>query len=375
LRHSQHDDLALGARLSLGPGSAHAQAIDLSFAERSRDRTSPAVPPIVPPSEEDVTYSRLHAGWRVPLVAGKRTALDLGASGDTEWARNVSVLHLPAFMGGDVSGNYDKSRGSAGVFTGLRQELGALTLESALRVDAATTDSLQVNPHLGLVWRIGRGDTRLRASGGRASKLASFTALASPKALGGNPDLKPERVLGGEIGVEQSLRPAKLDASLALFRQEYRNLVDFDLASFTYVNRSRVRTQGAELQLGFKPRATLRVEAELTWLDAKDLGGSLFLHAPRWVAGARLTWRPTARLDLRLDYRALTRYYDEQLAVPERDTVTGHALLGAAAAWRLNHGLTLRGRVDNLTNRRYENLIGFPGPRRSGWVGVSWERS
>jgi outer membrane cobalamin receptor len=34
----------------------------------------------------------------------------------------------------------------------------------------------------------------------------------------------------------------------------------------------------------------------------------------------------------------------------------------------------LRARVDNLADRRYETLIGFPGPRRSVWIGLAWDR-
>jgi uncharacterized protein with PIN domain len=34
----------------------------------------------------------------------------------------------------------------------------------------------------------------------------------------------------------------------------------------------------------------------------------------------------------------------------------------------------LRMRLDNRTARDSETFMGFPGPRRSFWVGVGWER-
>lgn len=376
LRDSTHTDVALGARLELGKDKTQHQTFELSFAQRSRDRVSPAVPPLVPASEEDVTYSRLRAGWRMPVLANAGTAVDVGLSGDAEWADDTSLLHLPPSLGGDTPGSYRKSRASGGVFSALRQELGALSIEGALRLDASTTDSLQANPHLGLVWRFGQSDTRLHANVGRASKLASFTALASPKALGGNPDLKPERVVGGELGVERTLRALGLDASATLFRQEYRDLIDFDFASFAFVNRSRVRTQGAEFHLRWAAaRAKLTVDANATCLDAKDLLGGTLLYEPHWLGGARLTWRPVSRLSLRLDARAVSRYYDTELSVPERDVVAGNGVFGFAGSWRLERGWILRAHLDNLANRAYETFIGFPGPRRSFWVGVGWERS
>jgi outer membrane cobalamin receptor len=60
--------------------------------------------------------------------------------------------------------------------------------------------------------------------------------------------------------------------------------------------------------------------------------------------------------------------------VRERDTVEGYALASLAASWRLPHGLSLRARLDNLADRAYETLIGFPGPGRSLWAGLGWDR-
>jgi vitamin B12 transporter len=374
LRHSTHDDVALGARLDFGKDKAQQRTFEISFARRSRNRVSPEVPPIVPASEEDVTYSRLRWGWRMPVAMSTHAALDAGLSGDAEWADDTSLLHLAPFMGGDTPGSYHKWRASGGIFSALRQELGAVSIEGALRLDASTTDSLQVNPHVGLVWRLGNGGTRLRANVGRASKLASFTALASPKALGGNPNLKPERAVGGEIGIERTLRSLKLDAGATLFRQEYRDLIDFDFASFGYVNRARVRSQGAELHLRWTPRSQLTADASATWIDAKDLDGSPLLQQPHWLGSARLTWQPSSRLSLRLDCRAVSRYYDTEYPAPERDFVAGNGVFGFAGSWRVERAWTLRARLDNLANRAYETFIGFPGPRRSFWVGVGWER-
>jgi vitamin B12 transporter len=55
--------------------------------------------------------------------------------------------------------------------------------------------------------------------------------------------------------------------------------------------------------------------------------------------------------------------------------VAGHGLLGIAGSWRFHDGWSLRARLDNATDRSYETLIGFPGPGRSLWLGVGWDRS
>ena len=373
-RHTEHDDLALGARLQLGEAPERRQQITVGLSRRGQDRASPAVFPLVPESVERTTFTRLRLAWQLPLALSPRTALDVGVSGEGEWGRNRSVLKLPPSLGGDVAGDYDETRASGGAFGALRLQRGRLLYEVALRADAASSDSLQLHPHAGVVWRTGSGRTRLRGSLGRASKLPSFFALASPPALGGNPDLKPERTVGGEAGVEQALLGGRLELGAAVFLHEYRDLVDFDFDLFSHVNRAKVRTRGAELTARWRPHATLSVAAEATFVDADDLSGEPLLYEPRWLGGVRVTWQPGERLSLSLEARAVSHYLDRQLPVPERSTVDGYGLLGFAGSWRLGRGLVLRARLDNLADRSYETRIGFPGPGRSFWAGLGWER-
>ncbi len=374
LRHTEHRDLDFGARLDLGDPAGRRQRLFVGLARRDLDRTSPAVPPIVPDSVEHTLYTRLRLGWQLPLVRTSRTQVDAGLAGEGEWGENTSLLKLPPSLGGDVQGDYRKNRLSAGAFAGARHESGPLLYEAALRVDLATGGAVQANPHVGVVWRLGGGDTRLRASAGRASKLPSFFALASPRALGGNPALKPEYVWGGEAGLEQRIRSARLDLAATYFRQELRNLIDFDFDRFLNVNRARVRTQGVELSARWQAHATLAVEGEATYLHVADLAGGTLLQTPKWTGGGRLTWRPVPQATLRVRARGSSRYLDRQYPVPEREVVDGYGLLGASGSWRFANGLALRARADNLTNRYYETLIGFPGPGRSFWAGVGWER-
>lgn len=373
-RHTEHDDLALGARFLLGRAAEKRQQLTVGLARRVQDRASPAVFPLVPESEERTRYTRLRLAWQLPLVRAARTTVDAGVSGEGEWGENRSRLKLPPVLGGDVAGDYDAARQTGGVFGALRHERGSVLYEVALRADAATGDSLQLHPHAGVVFRPGGGRTRLHASAGRASKLPSFFALSSPPALGGNPDLKPERTVGGEAGLEQELFGGRLDLGATAFLHEYRDLVDFDFDLFSHVNRAEVRTRGVEMTLRWQPHPTLSLEGQATYVDAEDRSGEPLLYEPRWLGGGRATWRPTGRVSLRLDARLVSHYLDRQLPVPDRDTVDGYGLVGFAGWWRLGRGLVLRARLDNLAGRDYETYVGFPGPGRSFWAGVGWER-
>ena len=374
LRRTDHQDLDLAARAELGEAGGRRQQLFAGLAFRDLQRSSPAVPPVVPESTEHTTFSRLRLGWQMPLLRSPRTEIDAGLAAESEHGDNTSLLKLPPALGGDVPGDYTKTRTTAGAFAGVRHERGPLLYEAALRVDAVTGGTVQANPHAGIVLRPAEGDTRLHLSGGRASKLPSFFALASPRALGGNPDLEPEYVWGGEAGIEQRIRPARLDLGATCFRQDLRNLIDFDFQQFLNVNRAHVRSQGVELTARWQPHPTLALEAEATWLDVRDLSGTPLLQQPRWIGSGWLTWRPVPAATLRLQGRGSSGYLDFQYPVPDRDSVAGYGLLAASGSWRFANGITLRARGDNLTDRRYETFIGFPGPSRSLWAGVGYDR-
>jgi outer membrane cobalamin receptor len=374
LRKSEGQQLSLGAEMELGPASGRRHTLAFGFNHRSQDRVSPAVGEVVPSSDEKTTYSRLRLGWQAPLHRTEQVSLNVGVSAENERGENAGLLHLPPDFGGDIPSDYNKNRSSAGTNVELLYRPGRWLLEAATRIELAETAGVQASPRLGLSYRLGSGATRLRASAGRAFKLPSLFALASPPQLGGNPDLNPERAIGGEVGVEHALRTIGLDVGAAFFVNRYRDLIDFDFASFRHVNRSEVRAHGAELTFDWSPRPVFALQGDLTWLVTKDAGSSEpLLHRPRWSGGARVTWKPLSRLSLRLDGRAVARNFDHQIPVPELDSVSGYRVVGLGGSWRVKDRWTLRMRIDNALDEGYETLIGFPGPKRSFRIGLVYD--
>jgi outer membrane receptor protein involved in Fe transport len=295
-----------------------------------------------------------------------------------ESGRNDSLLLLPEEFGGPVAGDYDITRTVAGAYTELIADRGPWTFELGSRVDVPEEGGAQWSPRLGVGWRPADG-VRLHASAGRAWKLPSFFALASPPELGGNPDLRPETVVGGDLGADWRLIH-NVDAGLTLFYNRYRDLVDFDFETFSHVNRSEVETRGVEGVLGWHPGSLggrFSVQASATWQDFEDLTTHARLrHRPEWTGGVRARWKPAATFTLDADVQATSRFFDEQIPVPERDTVEARELVGLGAAWRLpgrREAWELRLRIDNLLGEEYETLIGFPGPDRSVRLGLRWK--
>jgi iron complex outermembrane receptor protein/vitamin B12 transporter len=374
LRRSDHGETSLGAELQLGEEGRH--RLTAAFYRHDLDSDSPAVPPQVPASQQRSVFTTGRLGWSSVLRSSRGLQWTGGVDVTRERGENDSVLFLPPFLGGDVSGDYAITRTLPGAYTELVLDRGGLAVELGLRADKPEDVSAQWSPRLGVSWRPGgSGPVRLHASAGRAFKLPSFFALASPPQLGGNPDLKPERSVGGDAGLDLRLGPS-LDAGLTGFWQRYEDLIDFDFATFLHVNRTDVRARGLEATLAWRADDHLTIEANGTWQQVEDLTTHARLrHRPKRIGGARLRWQPIDRLDLQLDAQAVSQSFDEQIPVPDRDTVAGYGLVGLTAAWKVAAGWQLRARLDNLTDRSYETLIGFPGPGRSIRLGLRWAPS
>jgi iron complex outermembrane receptor protein/vitamin B12 transporter len=373
LRHSEHTESSLGGELQLGRDGRHR----LAFAayRHDLDSASPEVPPQVPRSRQQSVFTTTRLGWSSVLAATNGVQWTGGVDVTREKGDNDSVLFLPPFLGGTVAGDYAITRTLPGAYSELVADRGTLALELGIRLDKPEGTGAQWSPRVGVSWRPFDGRTRLHASAGRAFKLPSFFALASPRALGGNPNLKPETSYGGDLGIDWRLA-SRVEAGVTAFRQRYENLIDFDFQRFLHVNRSAVEAQGIEATLAWRPEDRLSLEANGTWQQIEDLTTHVHLrHRPKRIGGARLRWRPIERLDLELGAQAVARSFDEQIPVPERDTVAGYGLIGLHAVWRLTSEWRFQARLDNLTDRRYETLIGFPGPGRSLRLGLSWAQN
>ncbi|HYN19979.1 MAG TPA: TonB-dependent receptor [Thermoanaerobaculia bacterium] len=370
LRHSDNQELSLATELSLGKDRHQLAA---SIYRHGLDRESPAVFPQVPSSIEETRYTRTRFGWASVLKnlpeGGRWSA---GVDVQREEGRNDSVLLLPEEFGGAISGDYEITRTLPGAYTELLVERSQWTFEAGSRIDLPEDHAAQWSPRLGIGWRPA-DRVRLHASAGRAWKLPSFFALASPPALGGNPDLRPETVIGGDLGADWQLAGGRADAGLTVFYNRYKDLIDFDFDLFTHLNRSEVETRGAEGTFGWHPSAKLTLDASATWQKIEDRLTKVNLrHRPEWSGGLRLRWEPITAISLDLEARTVSRYFDQQIPVRDRETVSGYELVNLGAAWRFAAPWELRLHLDNLLDQGYETLIGFPGPERSLRAGLRW---
>jgi outer membrane cobalamin receptor len=227
------------------------------------------------------------------------------------------------------------------------------------------------------------GETKARASGGLGIKeptvLQSFSL--SPFFLG-NPHLEPERSRSVEAGVEQRFASDRARVEATWFANRSRNLISTrstNAESFTaqYFNVGLTRARGVELAAHLAATRTIEVRAGYTFLDSAVLestapgdivfrrGESLF-RRPRHsgYAGVTVAWR---RLAADLSAVFIGRFVDSDFALldPPLTANPGHDTMDARLSYRLAQHLTLQLAIDNATDARYSEPLGYPALGRA----------
>ena len=224
-----------------------------------------------------------------------------------------------------------------------------------------------------IFWETG---TKIKATFGTAFKSPSLFYLYDPAY--GNINLRPEKSTGWDAGIEQFLFQDKIDAGINYFNNSFTDLFGFD-NNFRAININKAETKGIEFYITAKVAAELNVNFNYTYTDAKDLSplDGIDYNKP-------LLRRPQNKLGLNADYNFRNIWntnleiiyvgarYDKdfnQYPVP-RVKLPDYTLFNLSASYNVLAGIQIYGRVDNLFNKYYEDVLGYATPGRSGYLGV-----
>lgn len=297
---------------------------------------------------------------------GERVRLD--------WVGRTPLGAFDLVYGGDLEReSYDQS-GTFGGFSSSTRIAGAFAqalFAPAEGVDLGATARIDRHSDFGTfptfrlsgAWRATDALT-LRASASTAFRAPSNFELFSAF---GDPTLDPERSRSLELGADYAL-PGGGVIGATLFDLRARNLIDFDLTTFTYNNLPGTsRRRGVELEARLPLTDIVALDATYTWTSARS------------AAGDRLARVPRHDLSLGLDSRLGDRLRNVTTlqAVSDRvDTVGGasmpsFAVVNTAFTWDLTDRAGLTFRVDNVFDRQYQLVRGYGTSDRAFHVGVT----
>ena len=252
------------------------------------------------------------------------------------------------------------------------------------------------------------GTTRLHGSFGTGIRAPDGFELAFTD----NPHLKPEKSVSFDSGLEQRFFDSRALLDLTYFYNKFEDQIVTlggsltNLSSFISDNLGNSRAQGLEASFRLRPTRSLQVSGEYTLLGTailalrcgsrentrcSALGGSSLVQAPfhvgqelirrpRSSGGFHITWqrgRLTLNtnaylrgrtLDLEPNYGAYACSFGLQCLFPDK----GYVVLNGGFSYRLTHGLEIYGHLNNLLDRKYEEVLGYPALPLNFLAGVKF---
>ena len=191
--------------------------------------------------------------------------------------------------------------------------------------------------------------------------------------FGGNPDLKPEESTSSEIGIEY--RTDSYHTSLTLFKQKIDNLIRYVGTYPTGVNQNvdSADSKGIELSAGIS-WDELQIDAAISKVDSTETQDGVTrsrIRVPEWSGHILASYYLTqGRIWAQALYRDDRR--DVNFATQEDVILKDYWLFNLGASYELADNLTLTGRIDNLTDKRYEEIYSYGTRGRTGMVTVDW---
>jgi outer membrane receptor protein involved in Fe transport len=268
---------------------------------------------------------------------------------------------------------------------GVRQEvIRTLALPAGRGADTVG----RTNPKLGASYRLWAG-ARAHGTFGTGIRPPDGFELAFTN----NPQLRPERTLGWDAGFEQRLLRDRLVVDVTYFDNRFQDLIVqlggnlANLSEFQTDNLSNARARGVEIEGRWRPARWITVEAQYTGLDSQVLALDRSTLAPRFFAvGQRLLRRPPhSGSGQATFYRGR---FTGSFGLYARSSVLdvepnfgafgglflngGYHHAGINLNYRLGGGVTAYANLRNITNRQYEEALGYPALRFNSVVGLKW---
>ncbi|WP_241136464.1 TonB-dependent receptor, partial [Achromobacter insuavis] len=218
-------------------------------------------------------------------------------------------------------------------------------------------------------WQLGvRQD--LAAGFGLYGKVGrSFRLPNADEALSVQSPLAPQTSTDKELGVTWASDSSS--ARLSWFRYDLTNEIQYNpLADGMWgpgtganTNLDPTRRQGIELEGHHKLTSSLTLDANLTWMEAQfrsgtyagvDLSGKTVPLAPKWLANAGVTWRPTDAFlwNVSAQYVGKSRMDNDQ--ANQFDTqLDAYVLFNTKVAYKFTRNIEGAFGINNLLDRKY----------------------
>ena len=230
------------------------------------------------------------------------------------------------------------------------------------------------------------GLTKLKANFGLGIKEPSLIeSFSSSPFFRGNPNLRPEKAVSFDAGIEQHFGSGANVIEVTYFENRFRNQIGFEVTDYTtyagtFFNIGKTRARGVETVLRRDLGWHWEIAGAYTFMDSKVLE-STNASDPAFAKGQELFRRPrhSGYLDLRWKPGRWTfgatgifvgSRVDSDFSSLGITRNKGHSILDLLASFRMGGGASFFVAVNNALNESYMEVLGYPALRANFRVGI-----
>ncbi|MGF1658732.1 MAG: TonB-dependent receptor plug domain-containing protein [Rubrimonas sp.] len=283
------------------------------------------------------------------------------------------------FENGFVAGG-ERSRDEIGYVLDYRAQITeALFVQAGARYDDNEEFDDFLSWSLSASYQIFDTGTRLRASVGRAQTNPDFFQQFGFifGTFEGNPDLKPERNFGWDVGVDQTFWGGRALISATYFDESLEDeIVSVGLGggvqSVGNLDDDSTR-RGVELSGSVAPIDGLTLGASYTWLDAEDDAGAQEIRRPEHSGAVSARYRfleGRAHVGGEAVFAAETTDSDFSTFPASTVDLDDYVVINLDAGYRVTEQVELYGAVRNLFDADYEEVFGYRAEPLTALVGL-----
>lgn len=217
---------------------------------------------------------------------------------------------------------------------------------------------------------------KIKFTYGTGFKAPSLFYLFDP--AWGNPDLKPEKSKGWDLGIEKFYFNNQLTVGISYFDLKLENMFGFD-SNFRTVNIAKASSKGVEFYGSILNHNNISANINYTFTETKDLfEGSAdynkqLLRRPKHQASLNINYRFNDAGNLNAGIRYIGKREDKDFSSfpVQRVTLPDYYLINIAASYKVLEYLQLTGRIENLFNKDYEEVLYYGTLGRSFYLGLN----
>ena len=214
--------------------------------------------------------------------------------------------------------------------------------------------------------------TKLKVNWGTGFKAPSVYQLYSSY---GNPALNPEKSESYDFGFEQSVFNDKVSFGATCFHNDFKQMIGGactipgNWSTYKYLNINKAQTKGVEIDVSVRPIENVEMRVNHTFLKTEDK-----------TTGLELTRRPSNKSNLEINYGffgkgninlGVTHVGCRWIDSANTRKMKPYTKVDLAAAYDVTEEFQVFGRIENLFDKKYQEVDGYATPGASFYTGVN----